>query len=284
MNNNKQCALGSWPLAHLNRAIIASLLAIIAIAGCRKAAAPVEPIASAVPARVSMLAPASAAIAPRSAEQAGMAQLRAMPEYRSAQAACKAQDYARARDILDKLSKDAHFTKQQAAFCVTQENICRSHLSQPPLAVPGEPAQAASAANASANHSLTAADADCGPRALQIAAAKLGVSADLNMLRKTAGTTGQGTDLDGLSKAAASIGLKATGLQISREALAEVNLPAICWDRGNHFIVFCSYSPGEDGGKAVIRDPNASKEETISGEQLLRRSAGYILELTRAGH
>ena len=80
MNNNKQCALGSWPLAHLNRAIIASLLAIIAIAGCRKAAAPVAPIASAVPARVSMLAPASAEIAPRSAEQAGMAQLRAMPE------------------------------------------------------------------------------------------------------------------------------------------------------------------------------------------------------------
>jgi hypothetical protein len=209
--------------------------------------------------------------------------VRGLPEYHRAEAACKAQDYARARDILDKLSKDAHFTKQQAAFCVTQENICRTHLSQPPLAVPGVPVQ--QAANSTNRRTLlTAADADCGPRALQIAAAKLGVSADLNILRNAAGTTGQGTGMDGLSSAASAVGLKATGLQISREALAEVNLPAICWDRGNHFIVFCSYSPGEDGGKAVIRDPNASKEETISGEQLMRRSAGYLLELRRAGH
>ena len=253
------------------------------LSGCHKQQKVAVVTPPAVVTRASMLSATTTRAAQPPAVAAAEV-VRALPEYHRAEAACKANNYAAARDILDKLSKDAHFTKQQAAFCVTQENICRSHLSQPPLAVPGEPAQAASAANASDNHSLTAADADCGPRALQIAAAKLGVSADLNMLRKTAGTTGQGTDLDGLSKAAASIGLKATGLQISREALADVNLPGVCWDRGNHFIVFCSYSPGEDGGKAVIRDPNASKEETISGEQLMRRSAGYILELTRSGH
>ena len=252
------------------------------LSGCHKQQKVAVVTPPAVVTRASMLSATTTRAAQPPAVAAAEV-VRALPEYHRAEAACKANNYAAARDILDKLSKDAHFTKQQAAFCVTQENICRSHLSQPPLAVPGVPVQQA-APSANRRTLLSAADADCGPRALQIAAAKLGVSADLNMLRKTAGTTGQGTDLDGLSKAAASIGLKATGLQISREALADVNLPGVCWDRGNHFIVFCSYSPGEDGGKAVIRDPNASKEETISGEQLMRRSAGYILELTRSGH
>ena len=259
------------------------LATVLLLFGCRKAAVPAVPVAPA--ARVAMLAPASVAGVPRNAELAGLAQVRSLPEYRSAQAACKGQDYARARDILDKLSKDPHLSKQQSAFCLEQENICRQHLAQPPLTLPDEPHAKQLAAGHNNNPAGgSAEDADCGPRALQIAAAKLGVTADLNMLRKAAGTTGQGTGMDGLSSAASAVGLKATGLQISREALAEVNLPAICWDKGNHFIVWLAYKPGDDSGSVVIRDPNASKEETISGEQLLRRSAGYLLELRRTGH
>src|SRR5207253_213202 len=78
--------------------------------------------------------------------------------------------------------------------------------------------------------------ADCGPLALQAVCQKLGIKSDLRSLRATAGTNESGTTLEGLAKAARSLGLRAEGLQVDATALHELHNPAVLWFDGNHFI------------------------------------------------
>jgi len=110
---------------------------------------------------------------------------------------------------------------------------------------------------------------------------KLGVKADLDMLRQKAGITATGTSLQGLAQAAQSLGLKAEGVQLSREALAEAKMPALAWVNGNHFIAVLSLTGSGENGRAVIHDPNQPTDLTVSQEQLLRWCSGYLLLLHR---
>jgi hypothetical protein len=119
--------------------------------------------------------------------------------------------------------------------------------------------------------------ADCGPRALELALRRLGRTATLDALRKQAETTARGTTLEGLAAAARSNGVKARGVQMDRTALAQVSTPALAWVDGDHFVALLSVSENE----AVIHDPNHGKEETIGLDDLIRRSGGVLLLLSR---
>ena len=124
---------------------------------------------------------------------------------------------------------------------------------------------------------------DCGPRALAIAAKELGVKADLAGLTKASGTTVDGTTLEGLVKGAKSIGLKAEGVQVDRDALAQLPTPAIAWWEGNHFVAVLKISENAFTGEvsALIHDPNKTKTESVKLADLLAKSGGIILTLKR---
>jgi ATP-binding cassette subfamily B protein len=100
-------------------------------------------------------------------------------------------------------------------------------------------------------------------------------------LRQLAGTTEQGTSLAGLAKAAKALGLQAEGVQVSRDALAQIEMPALAWVNGNHYIAALSVHGEGEHGTAVIHDPNAASEQTIPQEQLLRQCSGYLLLVHR---
>ncbi len=83
--------------------------------------------------------------------------------------------------------------------------------------------------------------------------------------------------MSGLTKAVESVGLKAEGVQVNLEALAEVEMPAIAWVDHNHYIaVIASHGEGETG-TVSIHDSNKISEEIVSDEQLLRMCSGYLL-------
>lgn len=105
----------------------------------------------------------------------------------------------------------------------------------------------------------------------------LGVTANERTLRKQAGATQAGTSMEGLAKAASIQGLRAEGVQVDLEALRALDSPAIAWVEGNHYIAVLSVS----GNRTMIHDPNHAKEETIATDELLRRSGGILLKLSR---
>ena len=128
---------------------------------------------------------------------------------------------------------------------------------------------------------LSPSDADCGPRALALVSERLGTKANVARLRQLAGTTGKGTSMAGLAKAAHSLGLKAEGVQVSREALEEIELPAIAWINERHYVALLQISGEGNEATATIHDPNKAEEETMSKERLLRMCSGYLLLIHR---
>jgi ABC-type bacteriocin/lantibiotic exporter with double-glycine peptidase domain len=87
--------------------------------------------------------------------------------------------------------------------------------------------------------------------------------------------------MEGLTKAVASVGLKAEGIQVGRNALPDTQMPAIGWYHGNHYVAVLELNGRGESGTATIRDPDSSKEETILQEALLRRTSGYLLLVHR---
>ena len=86
-----------------------------------------------------------------------------------------------------------------------------------------------------------------------------------------------------LANAAKSLGLKTEGVQVSREALHDLRLPAIGYVNGTHFIEVIALNgngSGEDA-TATIHDPNLPTEQTIPQERLLRLTSGYLLSVWR---
>ena len=81
--------------------------------------------------------------------------------------------------------------------------------------------------------------------------------------------------------AAASVGLKAEGVQVSREALPDVPTPCIGWVNRDHYVVVCGFSGRGERGTATIQDPNEISPRTISCERLLQATSGYLLVLHR---
>jgi ABC-type bacteriocin/lantibiotic exporter with double-glycine peptidase domain len=83
----------------------------------------------------------------------------------------------------------------------------------------------------------------------------------------------------GLATAAKGLGLKTEGVQVSREALHDVRLPAIGYVNGTHFIEVITLNGGGEDATATIHDPNLPTAQTIPQERLLRLTSGYLLSV-----
>jgi hypothetical protein len=190
--------------------------------------------------------------------------------YQQARQECKHGRYRQAADLLQTLARTPRLAPEAVAFCNTQRQICLQDAGLPVAAPTSTSPPVRSPANA-----------DCGPRALLIVCQHLGIKTNLQTLRTTAGTTAEGTTLAGLQQAAQKLGLKAEGVQVSREALPDVSPPAIAWDQRRHFIVLLALSGSGESGIATLHDPNRPAEEKISQESLLQRCGGVLLLVHR---
>lgn len=85
----------------------------------------------------------------------------------------------------------------------------------------------------------------------------------------------------GLAEASRKLGLKAEGMQAGREALSQIEMPAIAWINADHYIAVFSTSGEGVEATVVVQDPNKTGEETIPLEKLLRLCSGYLLLVYR---
>lgn len=83
--------------------------------------------------------------------------------------------------------------------------------------------------------------------------------------------------MKGLARAAKSLGLKAQGVNVDKQALEQLSDPAIAWYDGNHYVALLSV----EGEQATIHDPNKPNEEVLPINELLGRSGGFLLTLSR---
>lgn len=207
-----------------------------------------------------------------------------LPAYHKAEAACRGGRYGEAADLLARLGSDTRLSAEYRAFCREQQAICLRDAGLPvPASASVLPAVSTVpiVSAASLLRSLTPEQADCGPRALRIVCERLDVRASLPALRQMAGTTGQGTSMAGLASAAEKLGLKAEGMQVSREALSRIETPALAWVNQNHYVAVLSLKGDGPEATALVHDPNQSGEQTIGQEQLLRLCGGYLLLVHR---
>ena len=183
--------------------------------------------------------------------------------------------YPAALASIDSLLKQPQYRQKTAdrAFLLHQQAICR-HAIDPRI-----PASVPVPASPPALHlaSQLASQADCGPRVLLMLCPQLGVRTTLDTLRRQAGTTAAGTTMKGLARAAKSVGLKAQGINMDKQALKQLSDPAIAWYDGNHYVALLSI----DGEQATIHDPNKPNEEVLPINELLGRSGGFLLTLSR---
>ena len=251
------------------------------LSGCMHSPAPVHVISVAAASARTTASSAARVISP---EQAAMAQVQTLPLYQQAEQACKAKRYSQAAALLLLLAARPALTAEEAAFVRQQRAICLHDAGLPVRVAAASPGASASARRfpvSKAASTSTLADADCGPRALLLLCQRLGVKTDLQTLRQKAGTTTEGTSLAGLAAAAKAVGLKAEGVQVSREALHEVELPAIAYTNGSHFIAVIVLQGREESATVTVQDPNAAGEETMPQERLLRLCSGYLLLVKR---
>ena len=207
------------------------------------------------------------------------ARVQALPLYHQAEQACSQKQYAQAARLLQRLAATPGLSGEEKSFALQQCNLCLKDAGLPTQPAPVIPASASTPPDV--KHPLTAAEADCGPRALLLVCRQLGVSASLDDLRRRAGTTEKGTSMAGLTKAVQSLGLKAEGIQVGREALPTIQMPAIAWVNEHHFIAVLNLNGAGESGTATVHDPNTPNPETLSQERLLRLSTGYLLLVHR---
>lgn len=117
----------------------------------------------------------------------------------------------------------------------------------------------------------------CGPAALLFICHRFAVPASFQQLCLFAGTSRNGTSLEGLARAARAINLDALGIQVDYEGITHLHYPAIAWVDGNHYIAVLH----ADARGVVIHDPNRTREEVITPSELLRRSHGILLLLAK---
>ena len=197
------------------------------------------------------------------------------PAYLAASKRFQEKDYTGARTQLQAIAARPGLSAADSAFVLRQLDLCQE-------AIMGKPSKKAEAA-VSPRASTPTPTLDCGPRALQIAAKALGVTADLEALKVAAGTDKEGTALEGLKKAATTIGLKAEGVQMDRDALAHLNTPSVAWWEGNHYVAVLKVSQSALTGEvtATVQDPNQPDSQSVPLADLLANSGGIILKLTK---
>ena len=206
-----------------------------------------------------------------------IAHLQSLPLYHQAEAACQQKQFQKAARLLSRLAASPSLSADAVTFLHEQRDLCLRDAGEkvaPSVASP-------SPAPPTPSVSSSSVSADCGPRALALVCQRLGVSVSLARLRQVAGTSEQGTSMAGLAKAAQAVGLKTEGVQVSREGLGNVPLPAIAWVNSRHYVAVWSVQGDAERGTATIQDPNGGKEETIPREKLLQLCGGYLLLLHR---
>ncbi|WP_395088185.1 cysteine peptidase family C39 domain-containing protein [Armatimonas sp.] len=196
--------------------------------------------------------------------------VRSLPEYQKAAALFAKGDKISAKLALEALLKRPNLSPTDTAFLKTQVGLC---VGLPPRPRPAGEKEIGS----------RGVSGDCGPRALVLAAAELGVKADIATLAKAAGVSAEGTSLEGLVAAARSIGLVAQGVQVDRDALRQLPTPLVAWWQGNHFVAVLKISQNAFTGEVsvVIHDPNRPKAESIELADLLAKSGGIVLTLKK---
>jgi hypothetical protein len=230
-----------------------TLFCVASISGCRSAPSS-----------------ADAALRPRSLASTAIS-VRGSPAYREAEASFARKDFLGALAAIKRLLESSSLSSSDRVYLNRQRDIC--------LVALGERGKAQDArSKAPRATSVTPPTGDCGPRALVIAAKSLGIQVDAAAIVKQAGTTRSGTSLQGLKKAAESLGLKAEGIQVDGPALRNLDPPAIAWVNGEHYLALLKVV----GDRATIHDPNEKNEETIETDELLRRSGGILLTLRRS--
>jgi hypothetical protein len=201
---------------------------------------------------------------PMSVRRASLGSIRSTAEYQRAKTAFSRGQRAEAKKLLLALARKTAFDAAARQFLERQIALCDSSLKLPE-APSTKPAR------------IPVAFVECGPKALKIAAEVLGVSSDVAQLRKSAGTTSEGTSLAGLEKAAKSVGLRAESLQVDKDALAQIQTPAVAWLDGNHFVALL----GVSRDSATLHDPNDGKQKEMPLLELLSRSGGIVLTLKK---
>ncbi len=191
--------------------------------------------------------------------------VRNFPLYKQAQRACSQKQFRYAAHLLERLAAIPGLSAEEVAFCQEQRDLCLQDAGDQPRSI------------TAALVSASPAEADCGPRSLWLVCQKLGVSTSVETLRQLAGTTAKGTSMAGLAKAAEAVGLKAEGVQVSREALAEIEMPAIAWVNQNHYVALIAVQGEGEHSTATIHDPNTAQVQALDREQFLRMSSGYLL-------
>ncbi len=115
-------------------------------------------------------------------------------------------------------------------------------------------------------------DTDCGPAVLKMVFNHYGLDEmTLEEIEAVATVGANGTNLLALKKIAESQGLRAQGLRLSIENLADVPLPAIAHVHGDHFVLLRSV-----GNEVVVDDPSVGRLR-MSSEALDRAWNGVVL-------
>ena len=205
--------------------------------------------------------------------------LKERPEYQAASKAFAAGDKAAALRSLEALRGTAGLTQSDLDFLNRQIAICQGKA----VENQGKTPKSQTSIPTARSGKPVLGSGNCGPRALLLAASELGVKADLVALGKAAGTTSEGTSLEGLVKAAKSIGLKAEGVQVDRDALAQLPTPVIAWWEGNHFVAVLKISENVFNGEvsAIVHDPNEKEAKSVPLNKLLAQSGGILLVLKK---
>ena len=199
--------------------------------------------------------------------------LRLLPEYQEAKLFFARGDKTAARNRLEELLHRPELSAGEREYLAGQVALCgvRRALDRPVVGAERELALSSTRSGA------------CGPRALQLAARALGKNGSLAQLSRAAHATAVGTSLAGLRTAAQSLELRARGVQLDREALAQLRTPAVAWWQGNHFVAVLTVQESAwDGTRtATIHDPNEKEARTVPLDTLLAQSGGILLVLTR---
>ena len=116
----------------------------------------------------------------------------------------------------------------------------------------------------------------CGPAALLSICEFYGIKTTEQAIATLAGTTPTGTSLHGLARAADSLGLKATGMELSLEELKGAKTPLIAHLNGGHFVVVVSVHKGE----LTVIDP-AKGVKSVAAVDFCRNASSHLA--TRKG-
>ncbi len=111
----------------------------------------------------------------------------------------------------------------------------------------------------------------CGPAALLSICEFYGIKTTEQEIATLAGTTPTGTSLHGLAQAADSLGLKATGMELSLEELKGAKTPLIAHLNGGHFVVVVSVHKGQ----LTIIDP-AKGVKSIAPVDFRRDASSHL--------